>query len=61
VAGIPYTMAMELRGDSGWAPPPSTIIPEGEEVWAFHESAARRIIEEFGGSFTDPITSTRQP
>ena len=57
VAGIPYTMAMELRDGQGWAPDPSTIVAEGEEVWAFHEVAARRIIEEFGGQ----VTSTRQP
>jgi len=49
-AGIPYSMAMELRdtGSYGFILPPSQIIPTGEEVWAFHLTAARMIIEEFG-------------
>ena len=48
-AGIPYSMAMELRdtGSYGFILPPSQIIPTGEEVWAFHLTAARMIIEEF--------------
>lgn len=45
VAGIPYTMAMELRGSpGGWALPPEYIRPSGEEVWAFHTTAAQLII-----------------
>ena len=59
VAGIPYTMAMELRADQGWSPDPSTIVLEGEEVWAFHQVAARKIIEEFAGDFVP--STTRQP
>ena len=51
-AGIPYSMGMELRdtlnGIYGFMLPPSQIIPTGEEVWAFHLTAARMIIEEFG-------------
>ena len=47
---IPYSFAMELRGDwnSGIFTAPSEIIPNGEEVWAFHKEVARRIIKEFG-------------
>jgi murein tripeptide amidase MpaA len=49
-AGIPYSMAMELRdtGLYGFLLPPEQIIPTGEETWAFHKSAGRQIIEEFG-------------
>jgi len=49
-AGIPYSMAMELRdtGLYGFLLPPEQIIPTGEETWAFHKSAARQILEEFG-------------
>ena len=46
-AGIPYSMGMELRDLDGFILPPSQIIPTGEEVWAFHLTAARMIIEEF--------------
>ena len=47
---IPYTFVIELRGDmnSGIFTAPSEIIPNGEEVWAFHKEVARRIIKEFG-------------
>ena len=48
VAGIPYSMAMELRDTRGWALPPELIIPSGEETWAFHQTVAREIIKEFG-------------
>jgi len=50
VAKIPYSLGMELRdtGDSGFLLPPSQIVPTGEEVWAFHKTGARQIIEEFG-------------
>jgi len=48
-AGIPYSYGMELRdtGASGFLLPPEQIIPTGEEVWAFHMTAAREIISEF--------------
>ena len=35
-------------GTTGWALPPSFIVPTGQEVWAFHQVAATRIIQEFG-------------
>lgn len=48
-AKIPYSMGMELRdtGLNGFILPPKEIIPTSEETWAFHETAARLIIEEF--------------
>jgi len=48
-AGIPYSYAMELRdtGNYGFILPPDQIIPTGEEVWAFHLTVARQIIQEF--------------
>merc|ERR1712110_1126092 len=48
-AGIPYSFAMELRdtGNYGFILPPDQIIPTGEEVWAFHLTVAREIIQEF--------------
>lgn len=50
VAGIPYSLAMELRdtGYYGFLLPPEQIEPTGEETLAFHISAAMDIIEEFG-------------
>lgn len=50
VAGIPYSLAMELRdtGLHGFLLPPDQIMPTGEETWAFHKTGARQIIEEFG-------------
>ena len=41
--------AMELRdtGNYGFILPPDQIIPTGEEVWAFHLTVARQIIQEF--------------
>ena len=50
VVGVPYTYTMELRdtGTNGFLLPPSQIIPNAEEVWAFHVEAARQIIKEFG-------------
>merc|ERR1712038_2241680 len=47
--GIPYSYAMELRdtGLYGFLLPPAQIIPTGEEVWAFHMTAARELIKEF--------------
>ena len=49
VAGIPYSFGMELRdtGLHGFLLPPDQIIPTAEETWAFHENAARMIIDEF--------------
>jgi len=50
IAGIPYTYTIELRdtGDYGVLLPPDQIIPNSEEVWAFHKVAAEIMIEEFG-------------
>jgi len=50
VAGIPYVYTIELRdtGAYGFILPPEQIIPNAEEVWAFHEVAARQMIAEFG-------------
>jgi len=47
---IPYVYTIELRdtGHYGFLLPPDQIIPTGEEIMAFHVSAAQRIIEEFG-------------
>ena len=47
--GVKYAIGMELRdlGTHGFQLPPDQIIPTGEEVWAFHLTAARNIIEEF--------------
>ena len=52
--GIPYTFTMELRDDwnsdmrGGMMIAPSEIIPNAEEVWAFHKEVARQVIREFG-------------
>ena len=48
-AGIPYTYSIELRdtGTYGFLLPPRQIIPTGEEIVAFHVSAAQQIIQEF--------------
>ena len=48
-AGIPYSYGMELRdtGLYGFLLPPNQIIPTAEETWAFHQTAARIIIDEF--------------
>merc|ERR1712080_452410 len=53
VAGIPYSYGIELRdtGNYGFILPPSQIIPNGEEVWAFHEVVGRQIAKEFGKEF----------
>jgi len=50
VVGIPYVYSIELRdtGLYGFLLPPEQIIPAAEETWAFHEVAARQIMEEFG-------------
>jgi hypothetical protein len=48
-AGIPYAYSIELRdtGRYGFLLPPNQIIPTGEEIMAFHVSAAQQIIQEF--------------
>merc|ERR1711892_1441809 len=50
VVGIPYVYSIELRdtGNFGFVLPADQIIPTAEETWAFHEVAARQMIEEFG-------------
>ena len=50
VAGIPYVYGMELRDTSwfGFYLPAHEIIPTAEEVWAWHEVAAREIMEVYG-------------
>ena len=50
-AGIKYTYTIELRdtGNYGFILPADQIIPTGEEIWAFHVSAANDIIEESMG------------
>ena len=52
VAGIPYSYGMELRPGPnsfhGFVLPTDEIIPAAEETWAFHQTAARMIIDEFG-------------
>ena len=49
VAGVPYVYSIELRdtGIYGFLLPPSEIIPNAEETWAFHVVAANQIIAEF--------------
>ena len=48
--GIPYVYSIELRdtGAYGFLLPPSEIIPNAEEAWAFHVVAAEQMITEFG-------------
>ena len=50
-AGIKYVYGMELRptqdNQHGFALPPEQIIPTGQEVWAFHLSIAKHLIDEF--------------
>ena len=46
---LSFTPARDT-GTTGWALPPSFIIPTGQEVWAFHQVAATIIIDQFGGS-----------
>jgi hypothetical protein len=56
-AGIPYAYTFELRpkmndGVHGFVLPHGQIIPTAKETWAWHEVAARQIIEEFGNFFS---------
>ena len=45
--GVKYVTSVELRGEYSFFPPPSQIILECEEMWAFHQQAARDIIAEY--------------
>ena len=49
VAEVPYVYSIELRdtGAYGFLLPPSEIIPNAEEAWAWHLVAAQQIIQEF--------------
>ena len=49
VAGVPYVYSIELRdtGAYGFLLPPSEIIPNAEETWAWHVVAAQQMIQEF--------------
>ena len=47
-AGMPYSYSLELRDTGeGFITLPEHIIPIAEETWAFHQTAARMIIDEF--------------
>ncbi len=46
-AGIKYSFTMEMR-DQGFVVPPEGIEGNGQDMVAFHVSAARDIIQEFG-------------
>ena len=54
--GIPYAYGMELPPDdislglSGFRLPPENISRAAEETWAWHEVAARHMIEEFSST-----------
>jgi len=52
VAEVPYVYSIELRdtGAYGFLLPPSEIIPNAEEAWAWHVVAAQQIIQEFSSS-----------
>ena len=45
--GVKYVTTVELRDDYSFFAPPETIIIECEEMWAFHQQAARDIIAEY--------------
>ena len=55
-AGIKYALNIELRPSmhdrDGFVLPPDQIVPTGEEIWAFHLSAAHQIISEFAQNQT---------
>ena len=40
-------VSLFLVGEYGFLLPPEQIIPTGEEIWAFHVSAANQVIQEF--------------
>ena len=46
--------SIELRdtGSYGFLLPPSEIIPNAEEAWAFHVVAAQQVIQEFSPKTT---------
>jgi len=51
-AQIPYVYSIELRDEGfphGFLLPPDQIIPNAQEVWAFHKVAAEHIIAEYAG------------
>ncbi len=54
VGGVKYSYGMELRGGPfpvgqyGFLLPPEEICPCSKEVFAFHETIARAIVQEFG-------------
>ncbi len=54
VGGVKYAYGMELRGGPvpigvlGFVLPPEEICPCAREVFAFHQSVANAIFEEFG-------------
>ncbi len=51
MAGIKYSFTMEMRnGPDGFVVPPEDIDPNGRDLLAFHTSAARDIMAEFGAS-----------
>ena len=46
-----YTIELRDTGDFGVLLPPSEIIPNAREVWAFHTVVAEQIIKEFGPDY----------
>ena len=46
-----YTIELRDTGDFGVLLPPSEIIPNAREVWAFHLVVAEQIIKEFGPDY----------
>lgn len=47
VAGVDFAMAMELRdtGSYGFLLPADQIIPTAEEVWAFHVTVIKQLMD----------------
>ena len=50
VNNIKFSIGMELRprnlGHGGFVLPPEQIVPTGEEVWAFHLTVVRELLED---------------
>ena len=52
VNDIKFSIAMELRPRNTWQGlgglllPPEQIVPTGEEVWAFHLTVVRELLED---------------